>query len=157
MVVVARNVESDLTSGVVLVTSAEGERRDVMPATQVVLLSYAPALLGVAITPSHLTHELITSSGEFAVNVLTKSQLELVRRIGHSKGREIDKFSAFDVPVSQPSRVGAPLISGCRAAMECRVAQVVPVGDHDLVVGEVLVHHRFSSEPPLVLSEGRLK
>ncbi|RJQ54909.1 MAG: flavin reductase family protein [Actinobacteria bacterium] len=152
----ARAMEGDLPSAVILLTAAEGERRNVMPATQVVLLSYEPPLVGVAVTPSHLTYELIEAGGYFAINVATAAQAPLVRDIGHSKGREIDKFEAFGIETARGDAAPVPLITGSMAAMECRLLEIVPAGDHHLIVGEVLAHHHWSDGPPLMLVGGRL-
>lgn len=151
-----RRVEADLSSPVTLVTAVDGTRRNVMAATQVTILSYEPTLVAVAISPSHYTYELIAASGEFAISIAAVEQLEMVRGVGRSKGRDVDKFEQFGVETAPAESVAAPLIKGCLAALECRVRQIVPTGDHRLIVGEVLAHHHYEEARPLVLFGGKL-
>lgn len=127
-----------------------------MAATQVAILSYDPMLVGIAVSPSHFTYELIAASGEFALNVAASDQLDLVRNVGRSKGRDIDKFDHFNIPMLDADIIGAPLIDGALAAVECTVHQIVPTGDHRLIIGHVLSHHHFKDDKPLVLHKGRI-
>ncbi len=153
----ARKVEADFSFPVALITALDGDRRNVMAATQVVLLSYEPPLVAVAISPSHYTYELVAASGEFALNVVAADQIDLVRHVGRSKGRDVNKFAQYDIPTKPAEIVGAPLIEGCLAALECSVHQIVPTGDHRVVVGHVLAHHHYSDGPALTLFRGKLE
>lgn len=153
----ARKVEADFSFPVVLVSAADGPRRNCMAATQVVLLSYDPLLIAVAVSPSHYTYELIAASGEFSVAVAGRDQADLVRNVGRSKGRDVDKFGHFGIATRKATVIDAPLIEGCLAALECTVHQIVPTGDHRLVIGHVLAHHHFADGTPLVLFEGKLQ
>lgn len=153
----AREVESEFSSPVALITAVDGTRRNVMAATMVVMLSYEPPLVAVAISPSHYTYELISTSGEFAVNIAAQGQIGLVRSLGRSKGRDVDKFERFNVKTLPAKRIRAPLIEGCLASLECSVRQIVLTGDHRLIVGEVLAHHHQSDGEPLALFRGKLR
>lgn len=152
-----RAVEADFCLPVILVTAVDGERRNVMAATQVSILSYEPPLVAVAISPSHFTYELVAASGEFAMNVAAADQLELVRHVGRSKGRDVNKFDQFDIGTKPSDIIGAPLVEGCLAALECSVHQIVPTGDHRLIVGHILAHHHYSDAPALTLFHGKLQ
>ncbi|MCX8125719.1 MAG: flavin reductase family protein, partial [Dehalococcoidia bacterium] len=57
----------------------------------------------------------------FAVNVLADNQLDLAGRFGSVHGFEVDKFKQFGIKTRDGSKIGAPLILGCYASIECRV------------------------------------
>lgn len=68
----------------------------------------------------------------FGVNILAADQEVVCRRIASSG---TDKFK--DVAWHE-SPLGLPILDGCVAYMECKVAEVRDAGDHDLVLGEVV-------------------
>ena len=53
----------------------------------------------------------------------------------------------------QPGATGAPLIPGVLAAIECAVYRIVPMGDHDILVGE-MVHAQVTDGNPLLHFRG---
>ena len=58
----------------------------------------------------------------------------------------------FDGVAWQPGTTGAPLIPGVLAAIECAVYRIVPMGDHDILVGE-MVHAEVTEGNPLFVAE----
>lgn len=113
-------------------------------------VSLEPPLLLICLTNDSDTLAAMRESGIFCINVLTSEQKELASRFAH---RRADKFSS--VPVHD-GRLGAPVIDGVLAALECRVEQVYPGGDHKIVVGE-LVHGLCYDEraAPLMYFKGQ--
>jgi flavin reductase (DIM6/NTAB) family NADH-FMN oxidoreductase RutF len=76
--------------------------------------------------------------GHFCVNLLAESQ-EDVCRVFASKAD--DKFAEIGW---KRSGNGSPLLDGVLASIDCTIEQVVPSGDHDVVIGAVTdleVHH----------------
>ena len=122
-----------------LISSAWNGRRNVMAAAWVMALDYEPAKVAAVIAEDTLTRKLVEGSGEFVVNVPTVSMLDAVYAAGSVSGDDEDKFASRAFATSPASVVGAPLIEGCAAWLECRV---VPEPDmqarYDLFVGEVL-------------------
>ena len=50
-------------------------------------------------------------------------------------------------------QTGVPLLPGVLAAIECAVHRIVPMGDHDILVGE-MVQARVNDGEPLVHFSG---
>ncbi|MGB9886714.1 MAG: flavin reductase family protein [Moorellales bacterium] len=123
---------------VILVTSALGERRNVMTVAWQTPLSARPPLVGVSIATGHLSHEFIDASGEFAVNVPGVDLLSKVHLCGTVTGRKLDKFEKAGLTPVPARKIKAPLIEECLAHLECRVVARHPVGDHTLFVGQVV-------------------
>ena len=101
----------------------------------------SPVIVGIAIAPARYSNQLIRASGEFVVNLPTRAILEKVDRCGSVSGRNVDKFSAFGLTPLPAHRVRPPLVAECPVNLECKLLNVVTIGDHDLFVGEVVVEH----------------
>ena len=54
-----------------------------------------PVILGIAIAKPRYSHELISATREFVVNLPTSSMVETVDRCGSVSGRDVDKFVEF--------------------------------------------------------------
>jgi len=160
----------------VLVSSAHGGRRNVMAAAWNMALDFNPPKVAVVIDKATLTRELVEASGEFVLNVPSREQAALTLAVGTKSGREIDKFSkdgagsvcAPGNPLARrevesrvcrdsgqataASMVGAPLIEGCLAWLECRVIPEPHIQQtYDLFLGEVIA----AWADPAVFSNGR--
>jgi flavin reductase (DIM6/NTAB) family NADH-FMN oxidoreductase RutF len=100
-----------------------------------------PVILGIAIAKPRYSHELITASREFVVNMPTAAMVEVVDRCGCVSGRDVDKFAEFDITAVPATHVAPPLIAECPINLECRLLSVQEIGDHDLFLGEVVAEH----------------
>lgn len=123
----------------VLVSSAHGGKQNVMAAAWNMALDFDPPKVAVVIDKSTLTRELIEASGEFVLNVPAREQAALTLAVGSASGRDGDKISKVGAGTAAASRVGAPLIEGCLAWLECRVIPEPHIQQtYDLFLGEVL-------------------
>ena len=123
----------------VLVSSAHGDRRNVMAAAWNMALDFDPPKVAVVIDKATLTRELVEASGEFVLNVPARQQAAMTLAVGTQSGREIDKFSRVGVGAAAASVVGAPLIEGCLAWLECRVFVEPHIQQtYDLFLGQVV-------------------
>ena len=100
-----------------------------------------PVIVGIAIAKPRYSHELISTTREFVVNLPTASMLETVDKCGSVSGRDVDKFAAFGLTPIPADKVKPPLIAECLINIECRLLDVREVGDHDLFLGEVVAEH----------------
>ncbi|MDA0256686.1 MAG: flavin reductase family protein [Chloroflexi bacterium] len=128
-----------LTGGAVaLLTARYRGHTNVMPVAWQAPLSSDPPLIGVAIHESRFTLELVSHAEEFALSFPTRALIHHVQYLGALSGEQIDKFEATQLETFSPRHVTAPLIAGCAAWVECEVVQVLPVGDHQLLLGHPL-------------------
>jgi flavin reductase (DIM6/NTAB) family NADH-FMN oxidoreductase RutF len=84
----------------------------------------------------------------FGINVLAEDQRALSERFAR-KGA-----GRFDGLAWQPGVTGVPLLPGALAAIECAVYRIVPMGDHDILVGEMVNARVNDGEPLLHFSGG---
>lgn len=123
----------------VLVGSAHAGRRNVMAAAWSMPLDFSPPKVAVVIDRNTLTRELVEASGEFTLNVPTRAIARATLAVGSASGRDVDKFANGDVTAFDGTHVGAPLIDGCVAWLECRVIPEPHNQDrYDLFLGEVV-------------------
>jgi flavin reductase (DIM6/NTAB) family NADH-FMN oxidoreductase RutF len=100
-----------------------------------------PVILGIAIRKSRYSHELITRTREYVVNLPTCAISEQVWYCGSTSGRDVDKFKGSGLTPIPARVVQAPLIAECPVNIECRVTQIQVIGDHDLFLGEAVAQH----------------
>ncbi len=114
------------------------ERPNIITLAWVGTLCSDPPTVGIGVRPGRYSHGLIAASGEFVVNLPRADQVAVVDYCGQVSGREVDKWAACRLTPVNGSKVHTPLIAECPIALECRVAQQVTLGSHDLFIGEVL-------------------
>lgn len=123
----------------VLVTSAHGSARNVMAAAWAMPLDFDPPKIAVVIDANTYTRQLIEASGEFALNIPCQAIADKVLKAGSASGKDIDKFAHTGLGSFPAQVIGAPLVEGCVAWLECRV---LPRPDnqqrHDLFLAEVV-------------------
>jgi flavin reductase (DIM6/NTAB) family NADH-FMN oxidoreductase RutF len=122
---------------VILLSSMAKGQPNVMTAAWLSAQSLSPTLLAVAIHPDRLTHEFVSATEEFVVNIPVYDSLSTVHLAGIISGRDGDKFASLGVEPADANIVEAPRVSGCAAYIECRVRDRVSAGDHDLFIAEV--------------------
>lgn len=141
----------------VLVSAAAGDRRNIMAAAWAMPLDFDPPKVAVVLDKSTWTRKLLEETGEFALQVPTVSQVDLTQALGSSSGLEMreqgaDKFAAFGLDTFAGSVIGAPLLAGCAAWLECRLVPEPAIQQsYDLFLGEVVAAQADSR----VFSHGR--
>ncbi|MDP4087833.1 MAG: flavin reductase family protein [Bacillota bacterium] len=112
-----------------------------------------PPMITVAIRPERLSYEYIKESGEFVVNLPTRSQTKKVDYCGVRSGRRTDKISDMGFSLEESEVVSVPMLKDCPIAMECKVKSIIPLGTHDLFLAEILSVH---VEENLIDSNGKI-
>jgi flavin reductase (DIM6/NTAB) family NADH-FMN oxidoreductase RutF len=113
-----------------------------------------PVAVTIAVRPSRHSHGLLVRTGEFAVNVPGAALTEQVDLCGTLSGRDVDKWERTGLTPEPARHISAPLIRECSYALECRVVETVPLGAHDLFVGQVLAAH---ADEDVLDEKGRLR
>jgi flavin reductase (DIM6/NTAB) family NADH-FMN oxidoreductase RutF len=106
-------------------------------------LSLNPPLVSVAIDLRAYTYEFLKTAGFFAVNFLASDQEDISRRFATSGPKNF-----ADIPITT-AITGAPILTGSLAWVDCRVADILRGGDHDIFVGEILAGDQRQGQPLL--------
>lgn len=97
----------------------------------------SPAMISISIRPERYSYHIIKESGEFVVNLVTEELVYAADYCGVRSGRDIDKFQQMKLTPLESKTVKAPGINESPVNIECKVIQVIPLGSHDLFMGEV--------------------
>lgn len=124
----------------VLVTSADGERRNVMAAAWSMPVEFTPPRVAVVIDKRTFTRELITASGALGLCLPGATLVDLTYAVGSASGRDVDKFVRHGIVTTTGPVLGVPLIeSGCAAWLECRLIRETHTEDaYDTCFAEVV-------------------
>ncbi|QEL26412.1 flavin reductase family protein [Bosea sp. F3-2] len=123
---------------IVLVTTAQGGRPNVMTMGFHMMIQHSPPLIGCIIGSWDHSHRALRSTGECVLAVPTVDLAKTVVDIGNCSGSEVDKFERFGLTPRPAEKVAAPLIAECLANIECRVADDSMVATYNLFILEAV-------------------
>lgn len=119
-------------TGVTIVTCLDEAGRPVgFTANSFSSVSLSPPLLLVCPGKFLSSFKAFSACKTFAVSVLSEGQEDIANVFAGYKG---DRFARVD---HTPNCDGIPLIDGAVASFSCRTHEVMPAGDHSILVGEV--------------------
>ena len=101
-------------------------------------ISRTPPLYGISISPKRYSHGLIEKTKEFVVNFVPYSLVEAADYCGTHSGRSTDKVYQTGLTLIPAKKLMVPLIKEGYAHLECKLTKNIPIGDHTLLVGEVV-------------------
>jgi len=125
----------------VLVTSAAGDRRNVMAAAWSMPVEFVPPRIAVVIDKKTFTRELVMATGGFGICVPGAALADATFAVGSVSGRdEPDKFACHGLRARPGPLLGMPVIEdGCSAWLECRLIREPRFEDlYDTCLGEVV-------------------
>ena len=135
----------NLTSPVVAITAERGGKRNGMIIDSAIRASIAPTIprLAIFIHKFNYSHDLIFDTGKFGLHLLRTGQFPLVRQLGFTSGRSVEKLAEIPHHVGA---LGVPVLEDCVAHFECRVVNAMDTGSSTCFLGDVV--HVGSREPP---------
>lgn len=125
----------------VLVTCGAGDQANIITLAWVGTICSDPPMVGISIRPSRHSNGLIRQTEEFVVNIPTADLVAQVDYCGQVSGRDVDKWAACGFTPEPGSAITTPLIAQCPVNLECKLARIIPLGTHDLFVGEIVAVH----------------
>jgi flavin reductase (DIM6/NTAB) family NADH-FMN oxidoreductase RutF len=123
-----------IPSGCSILTAVHDGRSTGLLVSWVQQATFDPPAITVCLKQGRPASQLINASGRFLLNVIGEDSKTLFHHFGKGFALEEDAFNGLSV---RETAFG-PLIESCIAHLGCKVAKTVPVGDHDLYVGEVV-------------------
>ena len=116
----------------------EGEKPNIITAAWVGTICSDPAMVSVSIRPERYSYQIIRETGEFVINLTTRSLARATDWCGVRSGRDHDKFREMGLTAVASERVAAPVVAESPVNIECRVRQILPLGSHDMFLAEVV-------------------
>ena len=100
-----------------------------------------PPMVSISLRPSRYSYGIIKESGEFVVNLPTVDIIRKADHCGITSGKDSDKFADTGLTPVSAEKVTPPLIEECSVSLECRLTEIVPLGVHDMFLGEIVATH----------------
>ncbi|MCR5701353.1 MAG: flavin reductase family protein [Lachnospiraceae bacterium] len=97
-----------------------------------------PAMLSISVRKERHSYPMIKESGEFVVNLTTKSLVRATDYCGVKSGRDEDKFETAHLTKGEAVKINAPIVMESPVNIECVVKQVLELGSHDMFIAEVV-------------------
>lgn len=97
-----------------------------------------PAMAYISVRPERHSYDIIKRTGEFVINLTTENLARATDWCGVRSGRHFDKFKECGFTPELSAVVAAPSIAESPISIECRVKQIIPLGSHDMFIGEVV-------------------
>ena len=132
-----RRVLWTMPSGLYIVGSRSGERRNGMTCNWVTQLGFDPKLLGVSVEKDAVTHELISGGGVFALCIVDREDRAIVRKFTKPVEVDLEARTLNGFPFHDGA-TGAPILDQAVAYADCEVRSTTDVGSHTLFLGEVV-------------------
>jgi len=124
-----------LSNGIYIVTSASGDRYGAATVTWLSQASFTPPLVMAAIRPDSNVFKCLAESRVAVVHILDQEQQPMAQRF-FSPTTVLD--GTINGEAFRPGVTRAPILRNARAYFECIVRHIAPLGDHAVVVMEVV-------------------
>jgi flavin reductase (DIM6/NTAB) family NADH-FMN oxidoreductase RutF len=141
-----------MPSGLYVLGSAAGGRRNLMTHNWAMQVSVQPKQLAVSVRADSVTHQLIHRGGAFSLCFLLRDDRALARTFTKPAVEGPGPGMLGGVAV-RSGLTGAPILQAAAAWFDCQVRDRLAVGDHTLFVGEVVDCGADDEDAPVLRME----
>jgi len=123
---------------VVLVTTADQGRPNIMAMSWHTMLEFEPPLVGCVVSNRNHSFLALEKTKECVINIPAVELAAQVAGCGNASGRTVDKFQAFGLTPTSASYVKPPLLAECYASLECKLVDTKLVAKYGFFILEVV-------------------
>lgn len=123
---------------VVMVSCGDMENSNIITVAWTGIINTDKPMCYISVRPERYSHNIIEKTGEFAINLTTKSLAYATDWCGVKTGAKVDKFKEIHLTKEKGKFVKCPLIKESPVSIECKVKEVKHLGSHDMFVAEIL-------------------
>jgi flavin reductase (DIM6/NTAB) family NADH-FMN oxidoreductase RutF len=138
-----RRIMGQFATGVTVVTTGGRAGLHGLTANAIASLSLNPPLLLVAVDKRAHSMDFLKANRCFAVNILRLEQQEISQRFATPGPKDFSGLAILSGVTE------APILADCLAYADCRVVEILPGGDHEIFVGEIVAGDVNEGEPLL--------
>lgn len=134
---------------VVLVTCGTWKEANAVTVAWTGIVNSDPPMTYISLRPSRFSHEIISKTGEFAINLVSEGMLRKTDSCGVYTGRKVNKIKTFSLTPEKGQVIAAPVLKESPLSLECKVTEVKHLGSHDLFLAQIVsvdVEERFIDE-----------
>ncbi len=148
-----RRVLWKMPSGLYIVGSRAGERRNGMTLNWATQLAFDRKLLGISVEHAAFTHELIAEGQVFSLCLVDREDRAIVRKFTKPVEVDLEARTLNGFPFHD-GVTGAPILDQAVAYLDCEVRQALDLGDHTFFVGEIVdADFQHDEETPVLRME----
>ncbi len=147
-----RRVLWRMPSGIYLLGSASGDRRNLMTHNWAMQVAVVPKLVAVSVRRDAFSHELVGEGGAFSLSFLRRDDRALAR-LFTKPAQEGPAPGMLGGQQVQLGVTGVPVLVAAAAWLECEVRTTAEAGDHTVFVGEVVACGAPDEEAALLRME----
>jgi flavin reductase (DIM6/NTAB) family NADH-FMN oxidoreductase RutF len=118
-------------------TYGKDGKANLMAAAWAGICNSDPPCIQVSIRPTRLTYESIVQRKSFTISIPSEEYWVETDYTGMVSGRDADKFEDTLFTPVKGDHVDAPYVDECGIVVECTLRQVVDLGSHMMVIGEI--------------------
>lgn len=117
----------------------EGEKPNIITLAWVGTICSDPAMVSISVRPERYSYDILKETGEFVINLTTRSLARAADYCGVRSGRDVDKFQEMKLTPAPAQHLQlAPIIQESPVNIECRVTEIKELGSHHMFLAEVL-------------------
>jgi flavin reductase (DIM6/NTAB) family NADH-FMN oxidoreductase RutF len=143
-----RKIMGQFATGVTVVTTGGAAGMHGLTANAVASLSLHPPLVLVAVEKRAHSFDYLRKNRCFAINILRLDQENVSRRFATPGPKDFSDLKIF------MGLTAAPILADCLAYVDCQVVEILPGGDHEIFVGEIVGGEHLGGEPLLYHAGG---
>lgn len=137
----------------VMVSCGENGINNIITIAWTGIINSEPPLTYISVRKERYSHDIISRSGEFVINLTTRKLAFAADFCGVRSGRDIDKFASQNLTAADSRVVNCPSIEESPVNIECKVLEIKEFPTHDMFIAEIV---SVSVEDSLMDENGRL-
>jgi flavin reductase (DIM6/NTAB) family NADH-FMN oxidoreductase RutF len=141
--VLQRKIMGRFATGVTVVLTRNGDELAGMTANAITSVSLEPPLVLVCVDKRAQFLSAIKQSRIFSLNILAEAQEPISRRFAARGPKEYSDL-ALTTAVT-----GAPILADALGYVDCNVVHILPGGDHEIFIGEIVAGEHGEGRPLL--------
>ncbi len=141
-----------------LITSYGPNGNNIMACEWTHHISYNPGLIAVCVAPNKATHENISKTNEFGVNICATDQAVMASVAGGNSGKNVDKIKVLEelgFKFYKAKKIKTLMVEGAVLNIECKLMKQLDIGSHTIFIGEVQDAKKSEGKAPLAYHIGR--
>lgn len=141
-----KNTFRNLSYGVYIISTLDGDRPTGCVANSVMQITSSPATIAVSMNHDNYTNSCIDKTGKFAVAILSEqTDPGLIGRFGFQSGKDVNKFDGVDAFEKE----GLSIVSDACGYIVCNVIDKMETSTHTVFLGEVIDAEVLKKEEPM--------
>lgn len=125
----------------VMVSCGDQKEKNIITIAWTGIINSEPPMTYISVRKSRHSHDIISKSGEFVINLVSEELNFAADYCGVKSGRDTDKFKEMKLTAIPGEMVDCPMIAEAPVNLECKVKEVHEYPSHDMFVAEIVNMH----------------